>query len=374
MNWYRRDHIIKLLNSFNYESPLDLFLRQYFLKNKSIGSHDRKFIADSVYDMIRYNTYLEYRCKQTKSWNAKLDIYSDNNFKPDMREADLPLHIKYSFPLSLVEILQNLYGKKLDPLLDALNQRAPLTIRVNTLKTSANQLLHKLKDEDKIGVRKCTMSPIGIQLISAAHINLFGLKDFQKGSFEVQDEASQLTAIHTKAQPGSQVLDYCAGAGGKSLAIACLMENKGQLYLHDIRPAILNIAKRRLKRAGVENAQIGPELNRLKGKMDTVLVDAPCTGTGTIRRNPDIKWKFSLQSLQEMRAKQISILSEAVRYLKPNGQLVYSTCSLLPQENYEVVGEVCSKFNLVEDSEPLQTSPLQHSMDGFFCIRLKYKS
>lgn len=374
MNWYRKDHIIKLMTSFTYESPLDLFLRHYFLNNKSIGSHDRKFIADTVYDLIRHNGYLDYRCKQSKSWHAKLSIYSEDSFVKDLRSAELPSHIKYSFPLELVEILQNLYGKKLDPLLDSLNQRAPLTLRVNTLKTTAPQLLHKLKDQDKIGVRKCSLSPVGIQLISASHINLFGLKDFQKGHFEVQDEASQLTALHTKAQPGDQVLDYCAGSGGKSLAIACMMENSGQLYLHDIRPAILSIAKKRLKRAGVENAQFGTELKRLKGKMDIVLVDAPCTGTGTIRRNPDIKWKFNLENLNEMRNKQISILSEAVKYLKPNGRLVYSTCSLLPQENYEVVGDICSKYNLTEESDPLQTTPLQHSMDGFFCVSLKYRS
>ena len=374
MSIFRRGHTLNLLNSFSFSSPkpLDGHLRSYFLKHKAVGAHDRREIADTVYDMIRHKLYLETVTGKT-TWEDMLKVFLQADFHSIRKTSNYPVHIRHSFPTSMVEILTNIYGKKTESILNSLNHRAPLTVRVNTLKSSCADLMHKWRNDDKIGVRRCSHSLFGLQIINRGSVNLFGMDDFKNGLFEVQDEGSQLCAYQVQAAPGISLLDYCAGAGGKSLAIAPRMENKGQIYLYDIRETMLVEAKKRLKRAGVHNAQVASNLNRLKKRMDVVLVDAPCSGTGTIRRNPDIKWKFTIEHLNELVEKQLSIMHSAFQYLKPTGELVYTTCSLLPQENSELIHRIKASLPLIEAAPPFQTSPLMGDMDGFYTVRLKYK-
>jgi 16S rRNA C967 or C1407 C5-methylase (RsmB/RsmF family) len=190
--------------------------------------------------------------------------------------------------------------------------------------------------------------------------------------FEVQDEASQLIADLVAAVPGDHVLDFCAGSGGKSLAIAPRMGCKGQLYLHDVRPAVLREAKKRLYRAGIQNAQILPHdashKRSLKEVMDWVLVDAPCTGTGTLRRNPDMKWKFEESTLNRLIDEQRSIFREALNFVKPKGKIVYATCSVLPMENEWQAEFFEQNFGLKRLEPSFSSSPKKGGMDGFFGV------
>ena len=374
MSVFRRGHVVSILSAYAQDSsrPLDSHIRGYFRQKEAATLKDKKEVADTVYDLVRHKLYLETTTKKS-DWKDLLHSYLQPDFREKQRTCGFPLHIKYSFPQSLVEILSNIYSNKTESLLAALNNRPPLTIRVNTLKTSTSDLMQKWRLKDHINVRKCSTSLYGLHILPRNDVNLFALEDFKEGKFEVQDEASQLCAFQIPAKPHVSVLDYCAGAGGKSLAIAPLMHNTGQIYLHDIRPSLLQEAKKRLKRAGVRNAQIVTNLGKLKGSMDIVVVDVPCTGTGTLKRNPDMKWKFTIDGLKDMLKKQFEIVEDAKKYLKPGGELVYTTCSILPQENLEMIQRLEERLSLHLVSEPFRTSPMFSTMDGFFTARLKLK-
>lgn len=211
-------------------------------------------------------------------------------------------------------------------------------MRANTLRTTRLDLLKKFK-EMGWWVEPTKFAPNGIRFIRPPEGNLFKLVEFKKGHFEVQDEASQLLAMRVDAKPKQTILDYCAGSGGKTLAFAPFMHNSGQIYLHDIRKSVEIQAKQRLRRAGVQNAQFHHDKMRLrkllKGRCDWVLLDVPCSGSGVLRRNPDLKWKFSSERLEEMRKVQELILDESRWFMKSDGssKLVYCTCSILPEEN-----------------------------------------
>jgi 16S rRNA C967 or C1407 C5-methylase (RsmB/RsmF family) len=251
------------------------------------------------------------------------------------------------------------------------NEAAPTTVRINRGKTSREELLEKWADS--YDVRPCEQSADGI--VFEKKCNFYVLPEFKQGLFSVQDEASQLVAALVEASPGDHVLDYCAGSGGKALAFAYQMEGKGQLYLHDIRPRALVEAKQRLARAGIQNSQLvqadSPALKKLKKKCDWVLVDAPCSGTGTLRRNPDMKWRFSGEMVARLVGQQRQIFEQALSFLKPGGTIVYATCSILPQENQEQVEHFVATYDL-EMEEPLfQSFPESGKMDGFFACRLR---
>jgi 16S rRNA C967 or C1407 C5-methylase (RsmB/RsmF family) len=196
------------------------------------------------------------------------------------------------------------------------------------------------------------------------------MEEFKNGLFEVQDEASQLVSFLLDAKPGQQVLDFCSGSGGKTLGFAHKLSARGQIYLHDIRDYVLGEAKKRLKRAGIQNAQVlyfnDPKKSRLKKTMDWVLVDAPCSGSGTLRRNPDMKWRFNPSSIENLEQEQRQIFTEALSYVKPGGKIIYATCSILPQENQDQVNYFLSKFPLKLLQAPLETFPVDGGMDGFF--------
>jgi 16S rRNA C967 or C1407 C5-methylase (RsmB/RsmF family) len=274
-----------------------------------------------------------------------------------------------SFPVELYELICNAYGRdKGHELCLTSNTPAPTCVRVNTAKISRDALLARWQESYKI--RPTLDSPHGI--IFTKKIHFYSLPEFKEGLFEMQDEGSQLVAELVAAQPGNLVLDYCAGAGGKALAIAPRLQGHGQLFLHDIRDHALLEARQRLKRAGIQNCQSHPDTSphwsKWKKKMDWVLVDAPCSGTGTLRRNPDMKWRFNNAMLQRLLGQQRTIFERALSYVKPGGYIVYATCSLLPAENELQSTHFQKTYGLTPIGTPLQTLPTPGGMDGFFGV------
>lgn len=365
---FREFHLHKILSDLDMQAlPLDVQLSQYFRKNKAIGSKDRKVIAEKIYMLIRWLGLVDFHCPDSKAWEERLKALDALSIKKSLKDEQIPLHIKVSFPKSLFTLLEGHYGpEKTFSICLASNTQAPTTIRTNVLKTTRQSLYGKWKE--KFSVSPTKESVFGIRFDEK--INFGALEEFKKGFFEVQDEASQLVANLLDAKPGDQILDYCAGSGGKTLAFAHKLQGKGQIYLHDIRQKTLWEAKRRLKRAGVENAQIlsqdSPLKKSLQGKFDWVFVDVPCSGSGTLRRNPDLKWKFSEETLQRLIEEQRKIFKEALLYLKPKGKIIYATCSILPDENEKQIAFFQEKHDLDLASKPFSSLPSEGGMDGFF--------
>jgi 16S rRNA (cytosine967-C5)-methyltransferase len=294
-----------------------------------------------------------------------------------------------------VQPLKEQLGADFWPLVESLNQPAPLDLRVNTLHDKRADVQQELKLAG-IASEATPYSPWGLRLEGKPALGK--LDAFARGAVEVQDEGSQLLALLLDAKRGEMVVDFCAGAGGKTLAIGATMRNTGRLYAFDTSAHRLDALKPRLARSKLSNvhpAAIAHErderIKRLAGKIDRVIVDAPCSGLGTLRRNPDLKWRQSPQSVQEMSVKQGAILQSAARLLKPGGRLVYATCSLLPQENEAIaqafsqanpefsllaVGELLGQLkldnaaNLCSGGEGgldyLRLWPHRHGTDGFF--------
>lgn len=370
---FRHYHILCILEGYDQQDlPLDLFLKDYFKARTAVGSKDRPFISDAVYTIVRWRGLLDYLCDAPIDWAKRLDIYLKWDLPTVKKRADIPVHIRAGFPKGLFDLIIESHGevKGLD-ICHKSNTMAPITVRANTLKTTREHLIDLWKDKHR--VTACSYSKNGITF--SQRINFFELSEFKQGFFEIQDEGSQLLSELIQVQPGQLVMDFCAGAGGKTLAFAPQMENKGQIYLHDIRAHALHDAKKRLRRAGIQNAQIieadETKLKKLKKKMDWVLVDAPCTGTGTMRRNPDMKWKFNETLLKEMVSLQRVIFERALSYLKPDGHIVYATCSLLKGENAEQVAHFIKTYNLEIVGNVFESTPVPGGMDGFFGVTLK---
>ncbi|MFS8564026.1 MAG: RsmB/NOP family class I SAM-dependent RNA methyltransferase [Rhabdochlamydiaceae bacterium] len=243
-------------------------------------------MSETIYEKIRWKSLVEH---------VKCDL---DHFDPYayIGDSTIPPHIRFSCPQELYTLLTNAFGsEKTQEFCLASNTRAPVTIRVNLLKISREELFYRWRNLYPLSL--CEHSPTGI--VFHERVNFWILDEFKAGLFEVQDEASQLISSLVDAKPKQQVLDFCAGAGGKTLAFAPDMQNKGQIYLHDIRSSALQEARKRANRAGIQNVQFGLH-GKLKNKMDRVLVDVPCSGTGTYRRNPDLKWKFSTALLNAL--------------------------------------------------------------------------
>lgn len=369
MKPFRRHHLLKILEEGGSGPlPLDAFLRDYFRSHKSIGSKDRQEICETLYGMIRWKGLIDSQCDKPVSWEKRLDAYLEF---PVKKREDLPPHVQVSFPKFFYDRLKESYGEdKAKELCMECNRSAPTMVRVNLLKTTRETLYSKWKKEYEVSL--CKKSEAGI--IFHKKINFFALPEFKNGLFEIQDEGSQLIAEHVQASPNDHVLDYCAGSGGKTLAFAPRMNNQGQIYLYDIRPHALVEAKKRLKRAGIQNAQL---LDRAKlkkkgmlGRMDWILLDVPCSGTGTLRRNPDMKWKLSPEMINRLIAEQKKIFQEVLKYLHPNGKIVYSTCSILPEENEKQIEEFMKEYDLKLAAPFFQSFPKAQEMDGFFCAVL----
>lgn len=372
---FRENHLFKILHHFDgQKGPLDLFLRNYFRANRAVGSKDRRFISEAVYGMMRWKGLLDHLCQNDLTWDARYRHYLKFNSQNHINDLSIPPHIRVSFPKNFFQLLSDAMGEEEALLFCQIsNEPAPTTVRINTLKTNREAVLEKWKSLYEISVSR--ESPWGI--IFHKKINFFELSEFKEGFFEVQDEGSQLIANMIDPAPKQKILDYCAGSGGKTLAFAPKLKNSGQIFLHDIRMQALEEAKKRLRRAGIQNAQFlfpddAPKKRMLEKAMDWILVDAPCSGTGTLRRNPDMKWKFDLQMVERLVQEQRTIFEEALRFLHPKGTIVYATCSVLPQENQKQIAYFQEKLNLKLVGEPFISKPQANGMDGFFGAALKY--
>jgi len=361
---FRKYHLLRILDLFEESSyPIDLFLKNYFRSHKQIGSKDRKEICETLYPMIRFKGLIDYFSKKPFTSEQRLETYL--SLDSLIASAKLPHHLKVSFPKDYFSIIEKNYGlEKALEICNISNTQAPTTVRVNTLKTTRDKLFSQWKKEYSVYLGKHSNQAISF----GRKINFFGLPEFKEGLFEIQDEGSQLIGDLVEAKPKDHVLDYCSGSGGKTLCFAPKMEGKGQIYLHDIRTKVLIEAKKRLKRAGIQNAQIlepNKKIKRYHGKMDWVLTDVPCSGSGTLRRNPDMKWRFSPQMVDNLVIEQRDIFAKALKFVKSKGFIVYATCSLFPEENEQQI-----KYFL--NNHPLKlckmTSwlPEKHGMDGFF--------
>lgn len=365
---FRQFHLIAILEGYEQQNlPLDLCVRNYFRDHKAIGSKDRGYIAETLYALLRWRGLLDHFCEKPPTWERRLDLFLSPQFEACKHSKEIPAHVKLSFPKILYDILVNSLGsEKAAEVCSISNTAAPTTVRINTLKTSRQEMLSLWGNHYQI--RPCQFSQTGI--VFEKRINFYELPEFKQGLFEVQDEGSQLLANLMQVQPGQLVMDYCAGAGGKTLAFAPSMQNKGQIYLHDIRPYALQDARKRMRRAGIQNAQVvfddQAKLKKLKKSMHWVLVDAPCTGTGTMRRNPDMKWKFEKEMLERLSGQQKVIFEKALSYLHPEGRIVFATCSVLKEENAEQVAHFIKTYDLKIEGEPFESFPIHNGMDGFF--------
>lgn len=364
---FTQHHLISALAEYEKQTlPLDLFLNRYFRLHKAIGSKDRAVISHAAFALIRWKGLLEAQSGKSE-WTRMLELYHSEGFERLKTDLNLPPHTRYSSPEWMYNLLLSQFGEKTtQEILSVNNTQAPSSIRVNLLKTSREALFERLKKSQPVELSQ--YSPTAI--IFQKRTNYFNLQEYLEGLFEVQDEGSQLLANLVQASPQNHVLDYCAGSGGKALAIAPQMKGTGQIYLHDVREKALLEAKKRLKRAGVQNVQWitagSKRLNTLKGKMDWVLVDAPCSGSGTLRRNPDMKWRLTPAEIDRLVSLQREIFKEALSFLKPNGKIVYATCSLFSQENEEQITYFTEQFSLKVVGSPFKLLPTLNGPDGFF--------
>lgn len=372
---FREHHLFQLFQLYDKERlPLDLVIFHYFRQNKALGSKDRGTISEWAYHLMRWKLTFDYFIQSPNpTWKERFEISKEIDLKGIQKNEEIPLQYRLSFPEDLLESLIKSLGKEvaIKFCLNS-NQPAPTTIRINPLKTTREELLKKFLAQG-FQVKACKFSSFGINF--EKKISLFSLPEFKEGLFEVQDEGSQLLADLMKVKAHDLVLDWCAGSGGKSLAFAHKMEKTGQIYLHDIRKKALVEAKKRLKRAGIQNAQTiewqAPYLKKLKGKMDWVLVDAPCSGTGTYRRNPDMKWKFGLKDFASLKGEQRMIFEKALSFVRPKGYIVWATCSVLKDENFDQIEHFQSIYPLELVEDPFLSLPSPGGMDGFFGATLK---
>lgn len=392
--------------------PADAKLSAYFRDNPKLGVKDRAFIAESVYQVLRRKRLLEYLADGTDARRLllaaqlRLQGISLRDLGPLLNKQqtewahaikakptdNLPLGVQADLPDWLWERLATQYGdEQALTLARSLHAAAPLDLRVNSVKASREEVLQQFAT-DRIEAAPTPYSPYGIRLQSKITLNRQPM--FMDGKIEVQDEGSQLLAQLVAPRRGEMVADFCAGAGGKSLALGALMRNTGRLYAFDVSEKRLHNLGQRLKRSGLSNlhsqviaSERDPKLKRLIGKFDRVLVDAPCSGLGTLRRNPDLKWRQTPQDVEELTVKQASILDSAARLVKNGGRLVYATCSLLQEENEAIVEGFLAthpEFQLVPATEILAQQqialdtgtylkllPQQHGTDGFFAAALE---
>ncbi|CDJ60486.1 NOL1/NOP2/sun family domain-containing protein, putative [Eimeria maxima] len=352
MNAFRVRHLEQALQLYYSPQstghlPLDLFLRHYYNCNKSVGSNDKKFITEHIYQIVKWKGLLDHITPPPANWPSRIRTYFvSDRWKLQAQNERLPASVRTSFPAELFRRIEASHGTdKAIHICNILNEEAPVYLRTNTLTITRDRLYHYLLNKG-VAVEKSPNSPLALVL---PHRQRLGdLPEFHRGYFEIQDEASQLVALKVAVKPGEKVFDYCAGSGGKTLAFGPQMQNKGKIYLHDVREKMLQEAKKRLKRAGITNYTIvppaSPPLSKLAGRIDWVVCDVPCSGTGALRRSPEMKWKYKDEKLMDFIALQRHIFSSALQYVKPKtGKIVYITCSILDEEN---VHQVCHSSDL----------------------------
>jgi len=415
---YRLEIVIQALRAIlPLAHPADTTLR-YFFKNERIGSNERELVAETVFGVLRHRMLLEHACagstladtatprRMALAYLLRFGGYNLREIEPVLKRDEkewlaivkgikietLPLSVQAELPEWLLEMMRSSYSDAdILTIGKSMQQGAPLDIRVNTLLSKREEVLRQLHDKH-IEATVTPYSPIGIRLREKIPLNKDAL--FTEGKIEVQDEGSQLLGYLLAPKRNDMVVDFCAGAGGKTLMLAAMMGSQGRLYAMDVSEKRLANLKPRLKRSGASNIQpmlISHEndlkVKRLAGKIDRVLVDAPCSGLGTLRRNPDLKFRQSPGSIAELTVKQAAILASASRLLKKAGRLVYATCSILPEENQLIVqsfmekhpdfvllpaGEVLQQQKIaLECGDYLELRPHLHRTDGFFAAVLE---
>ena len=391
-----------------FEYPADMVVSRYF-REQRLGPRERATLAETIYGVLRkknlYSYFAQHGSGPPERRLAILGFAAEREYllsalsEPEkdwlnrcdqVKSTDLLELHRHNLPQWLVEPLKEQLGDDFWPLVDSLNAPAGLDLRVNTLKDKRSEVQKELS---KVAIKTVATpySPWGLRLTGKPPLNK--IDAFTRGAIEVQDEGSQLLALLVDAKRGEMVVDFCAGAGGKTLALGATMRNTGRLYAFDTSGHRLDALKPRLARSGLSNVhpvaiahERDDRIKRLAGKIDRVLVDSPCSGLGTLRRNPDLKWRHTPKAIEELTAKQTAILQSAARLLKPGGRLVYATCSVLRAEN-EAIAEAFSAANRdflalesadilthlgVEGAAKLCSGPYlrlwphKHQTDGFF--------
>jgi 16S rRNA (cytosine967-C5)-methyltransferase len=409
--------------------PADAVISAWFHVRRYIGDNDRGPISESLYALLRHHARLGWWLakhgreatprNRLLAWLA-LDggktrdqvngLFNGAKFAPavltdhertllvklqgsPIEHPAMPDEVRFECPSWAAASLRRRFGESFQREMAALLTAPPLDLRVNPLKSTRDAVLHALKD---LGLRAepSRMAPYGIRVQERP--SLAGLPMLRNGDVEIQDEGSQLVAMLVDARPGERVVDFCAGAGGKTLAIAVQMANKGRVMACDVLANRLKRAAERFRRAGLHNIETrsltsekDPWVKRHKGTLDRVLVDAPCSGTGTWRRNPDARWRSLGAGLDSLLPLQASILAGAARLVRPGGRLVYATCSMLPEENEEQVAAFLSAHpafhvvplhevapQLMDSAHPgyLSLTPARHDTDGFFAAVMQRDS
>jgi 16S rRNA (cytosine967-C5)-methyltransferase len=389
-------------------SPADVVLKHHFRDNRGLGSRDRALIADTVYSVLRRRRLLEAVTPSASPRElalaslVKLQGVGIGQIDPLLRGAErswlaalkavdidaLPFEVRADLPDWVIARLRKRHSdEEILALARSLQHPAPLDLRVNTLKAPREAVLDRLEADGTPGV-PMRYSPIGVRVKEKIALNRHPM--FLDGAVEVQDEGSQILGILVEPKRADMVVDFCAGAGGKTLQLGAAMGSHGRLYAYDVSDKRLANLALRLRRSGLSNVHpqriVGEndtKVKRLRGKVDRVLVDAPCTGLGTLRRNPDLKSRQTEASLAELNAKQFAILEAASGLVKPGGRLVYGTCSLLEEENEAIVERFLAAhpdFAIVACAEVLARQgiaipgcerylrllPHVHDTDGFF--------
>ncbi|MFC4174835.1 RsmB/NOP family class I SAM-dependent RNA methyltransferase [Microvirga sp. GCM10011540] len=407
--------------------PASDALKDWGLSHRFAGSKDRAAIASLVYDALRRKASAAWIMGDSSPRSVVLGMLrlqrgltveqiaalcSGERFAPEpltetererLGSASLdeaPAHVAGDFPDWIAPSLSRLFGEELVPELQALTARAPLDLRVNALKVPTRDEAHDALPH--LGAVETPLSPLGLRIAPSEDGRGPAVQaepEFLKGWVEIQDEGSQLAALLSAVKPGEQVVDLCAGGGGKTLALAAMMDNHGQIYATDNDARRLAPIHDRLTRAGVRNVQVrtprgkADAVSDLDGRIDCVLVDAPCTGVGTWRRNPDAKWRLRPGSLETRLKEQAAVLDRAASLARPDGRIVYITCSILPEENDDALSSFMERhpgFAPVPVSEVLeaaglkdlegsvrptlhglQMTPLRTGTDGFYVAVLR---
>ena len=393
-----------------FDAPADAVVAEFFRRHRAPGPRDRHTLVEIAYAVLRRRPLLTHLAQSGRdgierrlallAWpgnaafvrtalSAQEIDWLDQAGRVDV--AALPERLRHNLPEWLAARLQDEVGAGFWPLVEALDRPAALDLRVNVAKASRDAVLAALAKQG-IAAHATRYAPAGLRLEGRPALNKLDV--FARGEVEVQDEGSQLLALLVGARRGEMVADFCAGAGGKTLALGAAMRNSGRLYAFDVSASRLAGLKPRLARSGLTNVypvQIAHErddrLERLAGKLDRVLVDAPCSGLGTLRRSPDLKWRQTPETVAAMAVRQAAILASAARLTKPGGRLVYATCGLLRAENeaiaeafdaahggaFRVVpaGEALRRAQVAEadtltDGPYLRTWPHRHATDAFF--------
>ena len=392
------------------QHPADGVVSDFFREHRTLGQRERHSLAETTYAVLRQRLLFQHLAQSGKgemerrlallAWQGNEGFLraamteTEQQWLAQVNAVDrsaLPDKLRHNLPEWLAEPLKAELGDEFWPFVECTNAAAPLDLRVNDFKAKREAVQAAFLAEG-IEALPTPYSPLGLRI--AGKPALHKLDVFMRGDVEVQDEGSQLLALMVGAKRGEMVVDFCAGAGGKTLALGAAMRNTGRLYAFDTSGHRLASLKPRLARSGLSNVhpvQIAHErddrVKRLAGKIDRVLVDAPCSGLGTLRRNPDLKWRQSPQTVAELVVKQGAILASAARLLKPGGRLVYATCSLLEAENEAIAlaftessardftpmpaADVLARAH-VDGSETLVRGdflrlwPHRHRTDGFF--------